>query len=59
MSEQSPEPSAGGPVSRSVAALRASANRRPVPWAIGGLVAVLVVGSGGAVAVGAASGEQK
>ncbi|PYY36036.1 D-alanyl-D-alanine carboxypeptidase/D-alanyl-D-alanine-endopeptidase [Curtobacterium sp. MCJR17_055] len=58
MSEQSPEPSAGGPVSRSVAALRASANRRPVPWAIGGLVAVLVVGSGGAVAVGAASGEQ-
>ncbi|WIB25392.1 D-alanyl-D-alanine carboxypeptidase [Curtobacterium sp. MCSS17_015] len=58
MSEQSPQPSTGGPVSRSVAALRASAHRRPVPWAAGGLVAVLVVGSGGAVAVGAATGDQ-
>lgn len=58
MSDQSPQPSAGGPVRRSVAAVRASANRRPVPWAIGGLVAVLVVGSGGAVAVGAVTPDQ-
>ncbi|PZF58926.1 D-alanyl-D-alanine carboxypeptidase/D-alanyl-D-alanine-endopeptidase [Curtobacterium sp. MCSS17_008] len=38
-----------------VAAARRSAARRPVPWIAGGLAGVLVLGSGGAVAVAAAT----
>lgn len=38
-----------------VAAVRGSIARRPVPWIAGGLVGVLVLGSGGAVAVAAAT----
>jgi D-alanyl-D-alanine carboxypeptidase/D-alanyl-D-alanine-endopeptidase (penicillin-binding protein 4) len=58
MSEQSPQPPTGGPVHRSVAALRASVRRRPVPWVVGGLVVVLAVASGGVVAVNAATADQ-
>jgi len=35
--------------------LRASIARKPVPWAVGGLVTVLALGSGGVVAVNAAT----
>uniref|UniRef100_A0A942T8V5 D-alanyl-D-alanine carboxypeptidase/D-alanyl-D-alanine-endopeptidase n=1 Tax=Neobacillus citreus TaxID=2833578 RepID=A0A942T8V5_9BACI len=35
--------------------VRASVTRKPVPWIAGGLAALLVVGSGGAVAVAAAT----
>lgn len=38
-----------------VTAMRRSAARRPVPWIAGGLAGVLVLGSGGAVAVAAAT----
>ncbi|PZF67368.1 D-alanyl-D-alanine carboxypeptidase/D-alanyl-D-alanine-endopeptidase [Curtobacterium sp. MCPF17_047] len=58
MSEQSPQPPTGGPVHRSVAALRASVRRKPVPWGVGGLVVVLAVASGGVVAVNAATADQ-
>ncbi|MFZ6992348.1 D-alanyl-D-alanine carboxypeptidase/D-alanyl-D-alanine endopeptidase [Curtobacterium sp. RRHDQ66] len=36
-------------------AIRGSIAQKPLPWAIGGLAAVLVLGSGGAVAVAAAT----
>lgn len=55
MSEQQPTPpSVPERLRAAVAAARASAVRRPVPWIAGGLAALLVVGSGGAVAVAAA-----
>ncbi|WP_083404844.1 MULTISPECIES: D-alanyl-D-alanine carboxypeptidase/D-alanyl-D-alanine-endopeptidase [unclassified Curtobacterium] len=55
MSEPQPTPSSVPERLRAaVARARASAARRPVPWIAGGLAAVLVVGSGGAVAVASA-----
>ncbi|MDM7891020.1 D-alanyl-D-alanine carboxypeptidase/D-alanyl-D-alanine endopeptidase [Curtobacterium caseinilyticum] len=47
--------SAPGRLRGAVAAVRRSAARRPVPWIAGGLAGVLVLGSGGAVAVAAAT----
>ncbi len=56
MSDQQPEPrSATARLRDAVAAVRSSVSRRPVPWIAGGLAAVLVLGSGGAVAVAAAT----
>ncbi|MBT2503017.1 D-alanyl-D-alanine carboxypeptidase/D-alanyl-D-alanine-endopeptidase [Curtobacterium sp. ISL-83] len=56
MSEQQPTPSSVRERLRhAVAAARASAARRPVPWIAGGLATLLVLGSGGAVAVAAAT----
>jgi D-alanyl-D-alanine carboxypeptidase/D-alanyl-D-alanine-endopeptidase (penicillin-binding protein 4) len=56
MSDQQPSPrSVPDRLRDAVAAVRASAARRPVPWIAGGLAAVLVLGSGGAVAVAAAT----
>jgi D-alanyl-D-alanine carboxypeptidase/D-alanyl-D-alanine-endopeptidase (penicillin-binding protein 4) len=37
-----------------LSAIRASIKRKPLPWAIGGLVAVVAIGSGGAVAIASA-----
>jgi D-alanyl-D-alanine carboxypeptidase/D-alanyl-D-alanine-endopeptidase (penicillin-binding protein 4) len=56
MSDQQPEPrSVPDRLRHALAAARASAARRPVPWIAGGLATVLVLGSGGAVAVAAAT----
>ena len=58
MSEQPSEPdrpSVPARLSGAFAAIRASIARKPVPWVIGGLAAVLVLGSGGAVAVASAT----
>ena len=56
MSDQQPAPrSVPARVRDAVAAVRTSVSRRPVPWIAGGLAAVLVLGSGGAVAVAAAT----
>lgn len=56
MSDQQPSPrSVADRLRDAVAVVRASVARRPVPWIAGGLAAVLVLGSGGAVAVAAAT----
>jgi len=56
MSDQQPSPqSVPDRVRATVAALRASVARRPVPWIAGALAGVLVLGSGGAVAVASAT----
>ncbi|MFJ3035102.1 D-alanyl-D-alanine carboxypeptidase/D-alanyl-D-alanine-endopeptidase [Curtobacterium pusillum] len=56
MSDQQPSPrSVPDRLRDAAAAVRASVARRPVPWIAGGLAAVLVLGSGGAVAVAAAT----
>ncbi|ROP64251.1 D-alanyl-D-alanine carboxypeptidase/D-alanyl-D-alanine-endopeptidase [Curtobacterium sp. PhB115] len=56
MSEQQPTPpSVPERLRAAVARARASAVRRPLPWIAGGLAALLVLGSGGAVAVAAAT----
>ncbi|WP_144713926.1 D-alanyl-D-alanine carboxypeptidase/D-alanyl-D-alanine-endopeptidase [Curtobacterium pusillum] len=56
MSDQQPAPrSVPDRLRHALAAARASAARRPVPWIAGGLATVLVLGSGGAVAVAAAT----
>jgi D-alanyl-D-alanine carboxypeptidase/D-alanyl-D-alanine-endopeptidase (penicillin-binding protein 4) len=56
MSDQQPEPrGVAARLRDAVAAARSSVSRRPVPWIAGGLAAVLVLGSGGAVAVAAAT----
>jgi len=56
MSDQQPSPrGVADRVRDAVAAVRASAARRPVPWIAGGLAALLVVGSGASVAVAAAT----
>ncbi|MBF4613788.1 D-alanyl-D-alanine carboxypeptidase/D-alanyl-D-alanine-endopeptidase [Curtobacterium sp. VKM Ac-1376] len=54
MSSQQPTPrSVPERLRAAVLAARASAARRPLPWIAGGLAALLVLGSGGAVAVAA------
>lgn len=56
MSDHTPSPrTLSDRLRTAVAGVRASAARRPVPWIAGGLAAVLVVGSGGAVAMAAAT----
>ncbi|GAA3337157.1 D-alanyl-D-alanine carboxypeptidase/D-alanyl-D-alanine-endopeptidase [Curtobacterium pusillum] len=56
MSDQQPSPrSVTDRLRDALAAARASAARRPVPWIAGGLATLLVLGSGGAVAVAAAT----
>lgn len=56
MSDQQPSSrSVADRLRHAVTTARASAARRPVPWIAGGLAAVLVLGSGGAVAVAAAT----
>lgn len=52
---QSPSRSVADRLRHARDAVRASAARRPVPWIAGGLATVLVLGSGGAVAVAAAT----
>ncbi|MCY1695932.1 D-alanyl-D-alanine carboxypeptidase/D-alanyl-D-alanine-endopeptidase [Curtobacterium sp. SL109] len=37
-----------------LSAIRGSIKRKPLPWAVGGLVAVVAIGSGGAVAIASA-----
>ncbi|MFJ3383998.1 MULTISPECIES: D-alanyl-D-alanine carboxypeptidase/D-alanyl-D-alanine-endopeptidase [unclassified Curtobacterium] len=51
----SPQPTLPDRFRGAVTAIRGSIARKPMPWAIGGLAAVLVLGSGGAVAVAAAT----
>jgi D-alanyl-D-alanine carboxypeptidase/D-alanyl-D-alanine-endopeptidase (penicillin-binding protein 4) len=61
MSEQPPVPDRQSVTARlggAFTAIRGSIARKPLPWAIGGLAAVLVVGSGGAVAVAAATAPE-
>ncbi|MCT9623239.1 hypothetical protein, partial [Curtobacterium sp. C2H10] len=56
MSDQQPSPRGVADRLRDArTAVRASFARRPVPWIAGGLATVLVLGSGGAVAVAAAT----
>ncbi len=56
MSEpQPPRPTLAERARHAVTAFRGSVARRPVPWIAGGLAGVLVLGSGGAVAVAAAT----
>ncbi|MFJ4296603.1 D-alanyl-D-alanine carboxypeptidase/D-alanyl-D-alanine-endopeptidase [Curtobacterium sp. NPDC089689] len=56
MSEpQPPRPTLTERARHAVTAFRGSVARRPVPWIAGGLAGVLVLGSGGAVAVAAAT----
>ncbi|WP_439692071.1 D-alanyl-D-alanine carboxypeptidase/D-alanyl-D-alanine endopeptidase [Curtobacterium sp. SP.BCo] len=56
MSDQQPSPrSVPDRLRDALTSFRASVARRPVPWIAGGLAAVLVLGSGGAVAVAAAT----
>ncbi|ROS76304.1 D-alanyl-D-alanine carboxypeptidase/D-alanyl-D-alanine-endopeptidase (penicillin-binding protein 4) [Curtobacterium sp. PhB130] len=51
----SPQPSLPDRFRGAFTAIRGSIARKPMPWAIGALAAVLVLGSGGAVAVAAAT----
>lgn len=56
MADQQPPPSTFAERVRArTTALRRVVARRPVPWIAGGLAAVLVLGSGGAVAIAAAT----
>ncbi|MFS0731032.1 D-alanyl-D-alanine carboxypeptidase/D-alanyl-D-alanine-endopeptidase [Curtobacterium sp. 1P10AnD] len=56
MSEPQPSrPTLAERARQAVTAFRGSVARRPVPWIAGGLAGVLVLGSGGAVAVAAAT----
>jgi len=55
MSDQQPSKSVPTRLRTAGAAVRRSVARRPVPWIAGGLAGVLVLGSGGAVAVAAAT----
>lgn len=56
MSDQQPSSqSVADRLRHTVAAVRGSVTRRPVPWIAGALASVLVLGSGGAVAIAAAT----